>query len=250
MKRPLAVVAALVITAACGRGSTTPETPLPPEPASEVRKPASLPARLNVITLGDSLAYGTGDEKGGGIARRLDAELERRGVADAEIVNLGINGAQTSDLIARLRQERVQKAVRAADAVVLSIGANDLFRSPGAREETLRAPLQVADRILSRLEEIVGMIRDLNADAHILILGGYNPVPGHPFASMINDYLRLWDSTLAERFGRDRRIAVVRMSDIVNQQRLSRHDNFHPGGDAYEEAAKRIAAMLLEEVRS
>ena len=248
MKRPLAVVAAFLLAVACGR-ETTPETSLTSQPAAVPRRNPA-PERLNVITLGDSLAYGAGDEGGGGIARRLDAELERRGVADADIVNLGVNGAQTSDLIARLRQDRVQKAVRSADAVVLSIGANDLFRSPGARDETLRNPLQVADRILARLEEIVATIRKLNADAHILILGAYNPVPSHPFASMINDYIRLWDSTLAERFGPDRRIAVVRMSDIIHPKRLSRYDNFHPGGDAYEEVSKRIAAMLLEEVRS
>ena len=82
----------------------------------------------------------------------------------------------------------------------------------------------------------------------ILILGGYNPVPKHPFATLINDYLRLWDSTLEERFVENPRVSVVKMADIVSAQRLSRYDNFHPGSDAYEEASRRIAAIITRRI--
>src|SRR3954466_14376400 len=54
---------------------------------------------FHVVTLGDSLAYGTGDESGKGIAGRLDP-----GAFTVE--NLGVNGAQTSDLIGKLGQKR------------------------------------------------------------------------------------------------------------------------------------------------
>ena len=247
MKRLLLAAALL---SACGRGDA-PEVDLTPRPAAEAPAASdATPERLRVVTLGDSLAYGAGDETDNGIAGRLEAELERRGIGDVVMTNLVVNGAQTGDLIARLRQERVRTAVAGADAIILSIGANDLFRSPGARDQTLRAPLQVADRILTRIEEIVGTLQAINPRAEIMILGGYNPVPNHPFATLINDYLRLWDETLADRFKENDRIAVVRMADIVEPQRLSRYDNFHPSGEAYQEAAKRIAAMLLEELRA
>ncbi len=88
----------------------------------------------------------------------------------------------------------------------------------------------------------------LLADGRVLILGGYNPVPQHPMSTLIEQYLGLWDATLAGRFEHDRRVAVVKMADIVCPKRLSRYDNFHPGQAAYQEAAKRIAAMLLEEL--
>ena len=106
----------------------------------------SIDRSLHVVTLGDSLAYGAGDETGRGIAGRLEEELRRRGMTDSETVNLGVNGAQTADLLARLKQDRVRKPVARADAIILSIGANDLFRTQSAREETLRAPLVVAER--------------------------------------------------------------------------------------------------------
>jgi lysophospholipase L1-like esterase len=207
-----------------------------------------MPETLTVVAIGDSLAYGAGDETGEGISGRLDDELRARGVRDVETVNLGVNGAQTGDVIARLKQERVRKQLAKANAIVLSIGANDLFRSGQSREDILRAPFEVAERILGRVETIVKELHAINPNARILLLGGYNPVPRHQYAALINQYLGLWDTALAGRFESDPRVAVVKMYDIVTPQRLSRYDSFHPGSAAYQEAAKRIAGMLLEEL--
>ncbi len=209
-----------------------------------------MPDALHVVALGDSLAYGAGDESGEGIAGRLEDELRSRGVDAVETVNLGVNGAQTGDVLARIRQERVRKQLAKADAIVLSIGANDLFRSGQSREDILRAPFEVAERILGRIETIVGELHTINPDARVLLLGGYNPVPRHQYAPLINQYLGLWDTALAARFDADQRVAVVKMNDIVTPQRLSRYDSFHPGAAAYREAAKRIAVMLLEELNA
>ena len=209
-----------------------------------------MPQTLHVVAIGDSLAYGAGDESGEGIAGRLDDELQRLGVRKVDTVNLGVNGAQTGDLLRRLEQKRVREELSRADAIVLSIGANDLFRTPHAREEILRNPFGVAERILGRIETIVQQLHDINPRARILLLGGYNPVPRHEWASTINQYLGMWDTALAARFESDQRVAVVQMSDIVTAQRLSRYDSFHPGADAYREAAKRIAGMLLKELHA
>lgn len=207
-----------------------------------------MPETLHVVALGDSLAYGAGDETGEGIAGRLEDELRRRGIRSVETVNLGVNGAQTSDLLTRLRTKRVRDAIAASNAVVLSIGANDLFRTPHSREELMRAPLTVAERILARIETIVAEIHEINPEARIMLLGGYNPVPRHEWAPTIDTYLGMWDATLASRFEDDGRVAVVKMADIVTPQRLSRHDDFHPGAAAYQEAAQRIAGILLKEL--
>ena len=209
-----------------------------------------MPSTLHVVSLGDSLAYGAGDESGKGIAGRLETELEAHGIAEVETVNLGVNGAQTTDLQSRLRQKRVRNEIARADAIVLSIGANDLFRTPHSREETLRAPLAVAERILGRIEAIVADLHTINPRARVLVLGGYNPVPRHEWAPTINQMLGVWDAALAARFEHDQRVSVVKMSDIVTAHRLSRYDSFHPGGDAYREAAKRIAAMLVRELNA
>jgi lysophospholipase L1-like esterase len=209
-----------------------------------------MPRTLHIVSLGDSLAYGAGDESGEGITGRIDDELRAHGVDTVETANLGVNGAQTSDVLSRLKTKRFRESIASADAVVLSIGANDLFRSPHSREELLRSPFQVAERILGRIETIVGEIHAINPNARVLLLGGYNPVPRHEWASTINQYLTVWDAALAARFEDDQRVAVVKMADIVTPQRLSRYDSFHPGSAAYQEAAKRIATLLVQELNA
>lgn len=201
---------------------------------------------LRVVTVGDSLAYGTGDENYTGLAKRLEAELSRRGIHAAAAVNLAVSGAQTSDVKARLRQQRVRDEVARASAIVLSIGANDLFRSQSLRNLGMADPTAAADRILDRIAEIVDELHAINSRARILILGGYNPVPGHPLSIFLNDLVELWDETLASRFARDARIGVVQMRDIVTPRRLSRFDRFHPGADAYSMVASRIAETLAD----
>lgn len=201
---------------------------------------------LRVVTVGDSLAHGTGDENYTGLARRLKEELSRRGIAAAETVNLAVSGAQTADVKARLRQTRVREEIAKASAIVLSIGANDLFRSPSLRDLGMNDPMAAANRILDRIGTIVDELQSINSRARIVLLGAYNPVPKHPLAIFINDLVELWDETLAGRFAHDARIAIVKLLDIVTPQRLSRFDRFHPGGDAYALVAGRVAEMLAD----
>ena len=200
------------------------------------------------MTLGDSLAYGTGDESGRGLAARLADQLEARGI-DAQTVNLGVSGAQTVDLIDRLKQQR-RDLIRGAGAIVLSIGANDLFRTPMGRAEAMRAPLAVAERILNRIDQIVRELHRIEPAARVFVFGGYNPVPDRPEAPLIEHYLHMWDSALAANFEDDDRVVVVRLADLVTRQRLSRRDGFHPGGSAYEKMAERIAELLVKESKA
>src|SRR4051794_852063 len=147
-----------------------------------------------------------------------------------ESVNLGVSGAVTADVARRLNQTNVRSHVKSADVLVLSIGANDLFRTPGARERAFEDPMKLADEILDRIGDIVAELRRINSGARILLLGGYNPVPDHPFAMLINIYVESWDDMLAQRFGHDANVAVVKTFDLVSGANLSRYDRFHPGG--------------------
>jgi lysophospholipase L1-like esterase len=200
---------------------------------------------VKIAIVGDSLAAGTGDENDGGIAGRLPRELP-----SVETVNLGVSGAVAADLVRRLKQTNVRSHVQSADAIVLSIGANDLFRMPGIRDRALEDPLAIGNQILDRIAAIVDELRRLNPRAHIYLLGGYNPVPKHPFAPLIDIFLGQWDEMLARRFDHDPRVSVVQTSDLVIGANLSRYDRFHPGAPAYTAIARRIARMLQEEGRA
>jgi lysophospholipase L1-like esterase len=199
---------------------------------------------IHVAVVGDSLAYGTGDEAGKGIAGRLEAELLSRGAGSVLTTNLGTYGATTSEVGAKLQDPDSRAAIAAADAIVLSVGANDL-RMPLTGERPMRSPLVLVDEVLRDIAATVAELHRINPEAPILILGAYTPVAHERAARVFEPLIALWDTALMLQFAGDPLVSIVRISDIVDRpERLSTHDSFHPGGEAYQETAKRIAEIL------
>src|SRR5438128_1690114 len=129
MAKPLLIIS-LAFAMACGVRS-----PMTTNKTAALATQQALPhTSIHVVILGDSLAYGAGDETGKGIGGRLDPAV-------FSTLNLGVNGAQTSDLIGKLGQQRFRDRIADADAIILSIGANDLWRDERRRQETLRDPV-------------------------------------------------------------------------------------------------------------
>jgi lysophospholipase L1-like esterase len=188
---------------------------------------------LRVAILGDSVAHGAGDESGRGIAGHLDALLRGPHV----VQNLGIDGARTWQVLRLLRSGAARASLAACDAVVVSIGGNDLFGDAAARFTTLLAPSPAMDRTISRVAAIVREIHRVTPAARIVLLGLYDPYR----TAFLDEQAAHWDARLIERFARDRGVDVVRIADVV---RLSPVDHFHPGAAGYAAIAARIAPAL------
>lgn len=200
--------------------------------------------RLHVAFVGDSLAYGAGDEERKGLAGRLEPELQRRGIESLVTTNLARNGATTGDVAALLRVPATREKLAAADAIVLSAGANDV-RGPLLQRRGSSLPLTVVEQVLTNLRKCVAELHSINPTARILILGAYAPVHDERTAVLLRPLVVLWDAALEAQFASDSLVSIVRMSDIVDRPgRLSSIDSFHPGGNAYQQTAARIAALL------
>ena len=188
------------------------------------------PAVRRIVVLGDSVAHGAGDEKGGGIASLLHA------------ANLGINGARTYDVARVLTTPRAQDAVRRADAIVLSIGGNDMFGDPWSRFESFVAPAAKMQITLARVEALVEKLRTANATARIYVVGLYNPYRTSPFVRFLDEQVARWDSGLIAQFANLPNVDVIRIADLFAfVPRLSPIDHFHPNHQGYALIAQRIA---------
>ena len=202
---------------------------------------------IHVTLVGDSIAFGAGDEDGKGIAGRIAPELRTLGFTSVSTTNLGVTGATTSDVLARLAEKEARAAIVKANAIVVSAGANDV-RGLFSGEETPRSPILIAQGVLRNLVTIVDEIRSVNANARIFIMGAYLPLANERAAASLEPLVALWDTLLVSQFADDDLVSVVRLSDIIDRPaRLSREDSFHPGGEAYQATAKRIAAMLSDQ---
>ncbi len=216
--------------------------------ANGMRRIAAAPALLDdrvtrAVVLGDSVARGAGDEHGLGIAGWLDREL--RGLDAAPVVNLGVNGARTFHVRGLLARDATRRAVRAADLIIISIGGNDLYGDSPARLLSALVPKLQQERVLDRVDRLVGRVRRLNPSARIYLLGLYNPYRRLASGPWLDKQVNLWDSRLIARFAAARGVTMIRICDLLDRDdRISRLDGFHPGSTGYAAIAARIAASL------
>jgi acyl-CoA thioesterase-1 len=98
---------------------------------------------VKIVALGDSLTAGLGLLQQDGFVARLQAALNRKGIA-AQIQNAGVSGDTASGGLARLDWS----VPDGTDAVIVELGANDMLR--GLRPDVTRAAL---DAILRRLKQ-------------------------------------------------------------------------------------------------
>ena len=114
-----------------------------------------------VAILGDSVARGAGDESGRGISGYL---------TNVNVSNLAIDGARTTTVLRHMRNGTVRSALRRADAVIVSIGGNDLFGDTPARLFSTVAPELAMRRASIRVRRVVTAIRRENHLARMYLL--------------------------------------------------------------------------------
>jgi lysophospholipase L1-like esterase len=154
------------------------------------------------LALGDSLAYGIGatDRATGGYVALVHEALEgseQYGESGIEMLNLGVPGAKSADLLAeggQLEQAVVEIRARAEDpdsndveVISVDIGGNDLLGlvTPGspclesASVEPCRAAFgEVLSAIDDNLSETLARLREEAPEAIIVVVDLYNPYSG------------------------------------------------------------------------
>ncbi len=113
---------------------------------------------LQIVVIGDSLVYGTGDTKyknKGGYVLRLQKKLKK-----AAIQNLGKPGLRTIPLLEALRDAfdrgkspKLKKVLRSADIVIVDIGRNDYWLF-GPAKDSYRNIVSIGDAIRKEVKKL------------------------------------------------------------------------------------------------
>jgi lysophospholipase L1-like esterase len=156
------------------------------------------------LALGDSLAFGVGATNPSttgyvALAHRAMSDSERFGPTGLELMNLGVAGARSADLLAPdgqldsalseilARQEDASPTANEVAVISVDVGGNDLLGlvAPGspclesASVEPCRAAFgEVLSSIDRNLTEIVTRLREAAPEATIVVVDLYNPYSG------------------------------------------------------------------------
>ncbi len=202
-----------------------------------------------IVAIGDSLTEGVGDEtKSGGYVGILNHTFEDHNLS-IKIENFGKKGNRSDQLLKRLENKEIATAISKADIVLITIGANDIMKVLKSNFTNLTLePFQV-ERVeyTERVTDIFNRLKELNPDAHIYLIGFYNPFE-RQFANikeldMIIDNWNEAGNSITEEY---ENVSFVPTEDIFTNStvNLLAADQFHPNTKGYKLIAQRVLEYL------
>jgi lysophospholipase L1-like esterase len=249
-------VVALGWTMANHMGLVQGGTPAPSSPAIALIEPQPVTAaaddgKLQVVSLGDSLARGTGDATGKGYVG-VAAELmkARAGEREVSVTNLGVNGFTSSQLSEQIKRADVQATIRQADVLLVSIGGNDLFRGGETLAQLdLTKVKELETEYNQRLKSLLTEIRELNPSANVYLIGLYNPFNGQKNSEITNGIVRDWNYQLSVTAADIPKTVIVPTFDLfqLRVQDYLAADLFHPNAEGYKRIGERLGAIVVWE---
>ncbi|MGZ9584109.1 GDSL-type esterase/lipase family protein [Paenibacillus marinisediminis] len=208
---------------------------------------------LNIVSLGDSLTRGTGDDTGSGYVRRTVTLLEQEQDKPVKLINnLAINGQRADQLAKSLDKESTGHTLKQANIILLTIGGNDLFQSAlrgkmGHEQLDLKTLQTKAMEGLSSLESVLSKIRQWNPDALVVYVGLYNPFSDlEEMREIGNTVVQGWNDAAATFINKDSNMILIPTQDLFefNIETYLSSDHFHPNGEGYEAIATRVVQSI------
>jgi lysophospholipase L1-like esterase len=194
---------------------------------------------MRICVFGDSITFGSGDTEIDGWVGRLRARLQKQDPT-IQVMNRGISGDTTPDLLARMDQEC---SVDHPDAVLIAIGINDAAIVTGIHknrveinrfEENLKSLIRIARKHTPR----IGLIGLTGVIEHKT-----SPVPWHPEITYLNKEITRF-TTRIEELCAQQKLPYVSLATALAPADLP--DGLHPNNQGYAKLAARIS-MFLEQ---
>ena len=200
-----------------------------------------------VVALGDSLTRGTGDDTGKGYIGYLVEELEEKSKEKITIHNFGVKGYRSNQLLDQLKQGEVQRQIKSADYILITIGGNDLFQSGQTFLKMDEQQItQAKENYLKNLESILKELRTINDSAVVFHIGLYNPFIDLNDSKLTTKIVRDWNYEANQLLDQNEKAVYVPTFDLfqlsVNDYLYT--DKFHPNAEGYRLIAERVASLI------
>ncbi|MFJ7636908.1 SGNH/GDSL hydrolase family protein [Peribacillus sp. NPDC097206] len=243
----------LVWISGCSQRTTSEQPLVQQHNVVELSKKETIPASffpdpVQIVSIGDSLTQGVGDSKdNGGYLPYLQKNLEKEpSITSVEMINHGVRGNRTDQLLKRLDKSRVQEDIEQADSIVVTIGGNDIMRVFKQNFSNLELNQFDSAKIgyEKRLRQILDKVRSENQQAQIYLVGVYNP-----FSKWFADFYELdeimndWNDSGKKIITEYDSAYFIEIDDIFQNSKedlLYTEDYFHPNDRGYELIAERI----------
>lgn len=217
------------------------------------KSPAGTPAAaknsntVSLVVMGDSVASGTGDEKGKGIATYLPDYLKNQTTKDLSVENIAVDGLKSAGLLEQLQNDKLNSLIASSDIVLISIGGNDIRSIRSLDDMTKEAQFKgLEEGYLDSLKEILADVRKNSASTCIVFVGLYNPYENAGSSYEDTKLLNTWNYDTQDLVEADGNAIFIPTYDIFkfNLDRFIAPDGLHPNSFGYQAVSNRIAKSI------
>lgn len=232
---------------------------------------ANKATKLNYVAIGDSLTEGVGDTTGqGGFVPLLTQSLIESYNYDVSYSNYGVSGNTSNQILKRMKtQEDIQKDLKKADLMTLTVGGNDVMAVIRKHLTTLKVSTftKTATQYQGRLRQIITLARKDNPDLPIYVLGIYNPFYlNFPEMTEMQEIIDNWNNSTQAVTKEYNNVYFVPINDLlykgidgeegivqtsgeqmtVLNDALFSGDHFHPNNIGYQIMANAVMEEISE----
>lgn len=202
---------------------------------------------IKIVIMGDSIAKGTGDEKGKGFSGYLPDYMKNQTPKEIFVENIGTVGLKSAGLLEQLQNEKLDPLLSSSDIVLLSIGGNDIrslqYMNDTTKEDKFK---DTEDNYLKNLKEILRIIRKNSANTYIIFVGLYNPYERSTSSNEDTKLTNTWNYDTQQIIEANAKMVFVPTFDIFkfNLNRFIAPDGLHPNSLGYQAIADRISKSI------
>lgn len=203
----------------------------------------------NILVMGDSLAKGTGDEKGKGFAGGFADLWRTKETKPIKVTNIAVNGDTSSGLLNIVNDQETLKYIEDSKIILISIGGNEIKNftnlNSASTSSDNSAVKSTQDKYFNNLKTIFKTIRSKNSKCMVIFIGLYNPLGKNITSDEIN-LLDNWNYQTNEIVSSYSNSLFIPTYDLFkyNIDNYLAPDNFHPNGTGYAAVSKRIFEAL------
>lgn len=208
---------------------------------------------INMVAIGDSITYGTGDPSKKGYIEKLRLKIEKAHSSPVQLHNFGVPKYTTQDILKLLEDEEKRETIKEAHIIVLFVGTNDFRKSAKYQFSPLNENVKKQGKhdFISNLHKIINRIRTENSTAPVVLMGLYHPYTEYLNHQEIQRVLEDWNSQIYLETKKFNNIHYVPTMDLFVSEKKEHYfsDSLHPNPNGYDMIANRIFEEL-EKIKS
>ncbi len=193
--------------------------------------------KVDYVALGDSIAAGQTPNKtiGTGYADMIAAELDKQAALASFTKSYATPGETSAGLLTKLQRSDVQAAVKNAELVTISSGANDLLAFANSGSTDPLKALEVINKVDQNLTASIQKIKLLNKNADIYLFGYYFPFPNMEAGTKKDNLMMAFNyfNSQLKSTAKAQSVTFVDVSTSFKAEYLPNVNDIHPNEAGY-----------------